>query len=674
MTTDSGVRAPLPAILRQVEIFRTLGDEEREALASRMERRRFRGGDPVFKEGDPSDGFYIVHSGEVGIFTESAGEKRILARLGPGECFGEMSLLTGEARSTSVYATLDSDLLFLGEAAFETLLRRYPSVALAIGRTLSLRLRRANLAPREESRERIVLCVSLTGWIDACAFGARLAGALSACRGVDVLLLCLGRPPESAPPKRGIEDLRQAVRLGETPDLAAHTAPLGPGVRLLSFAAEEEERASRLLAPLLGFAVAQFGGAVVSAEALRDPSGAPRTAPGASLGEEALRQSDAAILLVDPSEESLSRARSLVARLGAPEAGTAGKVRLALVRRGEIPTGTVQEVEKRVGLDVTYQIDSGDSDREGGGSHDSVAAVARRLSHAGLGLALGGGGARGLAHIGILEVFAAEGIPIDVIGGTSIGSIIAALQAVGHPPEMLKRIVRREWVDRNPLTDFTLPKVALIRGRRGERVLRRVLGETLIEDLPRPYFAVAADLVSAEEVVISRGPLWLAVRASGSIPVLLTPVKVDQRFLVDGGVINNVPGDHLGRFGADIHIAVDVTPRRERYFERLLERPNRSSLLGRLARKSSLLREFLDYPGLIRTLRRVISIEGLEIMKTKSAAFDVCIQPVVDGFDLLDFSKIDRLVEAGREAALLALPAIKQRMAEASARAAKGRA
>jgi len=146
-------------------------------------------------------------------------------------------------------------------------------------------------------------------------------------------------------------------------------------------------------------------------------------------------------------------------------------------------------------------------------------------------------------------------------------------------------------------------------------------------------------------------------------------VKVEGRFLVDGGVINNVPGDHLGRFGADVSLAVDVTPRKEEYFERLLGRPAQAGPAGRLARRSGLLAEWLDYPGMIRTLRRVISISGMEIMKTKSAAFDVCIKPALDGFDLLDFGEIDRLIEAGREAATRALPEIRAALVRATARA-----
>lgn len=654
--TDSGIRVPVPALLRRVEIFRTLSEEERDAVASRMEVRRYRAGEALFKEGDPSDGLYVVHSGEVGIFTEVGGHGRILARLGPGECFGEMSLLTGEPRSTSVYATLDSELLFLKDAAFEALLRRYPTVALAIGRTLSLRLRKANRASSEDTRERIVFCVCATPAVDATGFARRISSALAAARGREILLICLrGNVPGSAPAPRAIAELKRSVRGGEGAGLDQFTSPLGDGVRLLSIQESSEGWNPRMLGQLLGLAVGQYAGVLVSA----DISGQGRASEPISkvpAMEEALRQSDAAILVVDTSDESVRCARGFVSRSTDNLPASSGDWRVALVRPEAIPPGTVEDLESRMGRQVTYHVVPGDE--------ESLRRMARRLSHTAVGLALGGGGARGLVHIGIIEVLLDGGIPIDVIGGTSIGSILAALHVSGMDPRTMKETFLREWVHKNPLSDYTVPKTALIRGRRGERVLRRVLGEVRIEDLLKPYFAVAADLVSAEEVVLSRGPLWQAVRASGSIPVLITPVHVEGRFLVDGAVINNVPGDHLGRFGADVSIAVDVTPRREEYFERLLRPPRQRGFLGRLARRSSLLTEWLDYPNIIRTLRRVIDIEGLEIMKTKSAAFDVCIQPSVGGFDLLDFSKLERLVEAGREEASKALPTIRQRLKE----------
>ena len=650
--TEPGLRIPRAALLRRVEIFRSLGEEERDALSERMEVRRYRGGDAVFREGDPSDGLYVVHTGEVCVVTEVGGERRLLARLGPGECFGEMSLLTGEPRSTSILASLDSDLLFLRDAAFDGLVRRHPGIALAIGRTLSQRLRRANLAARGEERERILLCDSASEGMGCCAFAESLAGALAACRGCEVLLICLGRPPDRGAALAGPGDLRSAIVAGAKPALAEHAPVIGDRVREIALAAAPGGWEPRHLGSLLGEALAQFGGAVLSG----DPD--ERESPGAArLHDEALRQCDAAFLLVDPSDASLERASSILSRSARGDAW-----RIVLVRPPVLPAGTVERIETKLGVPVAHHLVPGD--------RTSLERLARRISRVAVGLALGGGGARGLAHIGILEVFGEERIPIDVVGGTSIGSILAALHALGHPPSRAAEIVRREWVERNPLTDFTLPKAGLVRGRKGEKVLRRVMGDVRIEDLVAPFFAVAADLVAAEEVVLARGPLWLAVRASGSIPILLTPVKVDRRFLVDGGIINNVPGDHLGRFGADVSVAVDVSPRREPYFDRLIEEAGGRGPIGRLVRRSALIREWLDYPNILRTLRRIIAIEGLEIMKTKSAAFDVCIQPAVDGFDLLDFGKIDRLIEAGREAARQALPSIRARMEDAARRGA----
>jgi predicted acylesterase/phospholipase RssA/CRP-like cAMP-binding protein len=656
---DSGVRPPLPSTLRQVEIFETLGDEEREAISSRIEIRRYRAGKHVFVEGDPSDGLYVVHSGEVGIVTEAGGQGRILARLGQGQCFGEMSLLTGEPRSTSVIATLDAELLFLGDAAFEDLLRRYPSVALAIGRTLSLRLRRANRASREDARERIIFCCPVTTLLDPTEFSTGLARSLAACRGADILLLCLGRPPDAPEAAMGLDDLLKAVRSGQTPAFTDYTAELEAGVRILSPRATRGDWNPRLLGRLLGLAVGQCGGIVVSADA-PDAGNEDEASGNLPYLGQAIRQSDVALLVVDTTAPSLERARALdVQPSGA--SGTESKPwKVALVRPREVTPGTIRRVEDRLDLPVTYQIVRDDP--------ASLRRLARRLSHAAVGLALGGGGARGFAHIGILDVLDGEGIPIDVIGGTSMGSIISSLYAAGMEVTELTRTVRREWVDRNPLNDYTLPKSALIRGKRAERVLRRVFGETLIEDLPAPFFAVSADLVSAEEVVLSRGLLWRAVRASGSIPVLLTPVKVDGRFLVDGAIINNVPGDLLGRFGADISIASDVTLRKESYFEGLFQKEKGVGFLGKLLRRSGLFREWLDYPGIMRTLRRIIDIEGLEIMKTKSATFDVCIRPAVAGYDILDFSKLDQLIDEGREAATRALPTIRSRMREAAER------
>ena len=178
-----------------------------------------------------------------------------------------------------------------------------------------------------------------------------------------------------------------------------------------------------------------------------------------------------------------------------------------------------------------------------------------------VGLALGGGGARGFAHIGVLEVFEKENLPIDLIGGTSIGSIVAAQYANGSSVEKIKRVCKEDMVQKKPLNDYTIPRTAFLRGHKAERMMRRIFGDVTIEELALPYFSVGADLISGQAVIIDRGPLWLSVRASISLPGILPPVKYQDRYLlVDGGVANNVPGIIIKKKGAQFSVAVNIAP------------------------------------------------------------------------------------------------------------------
>lgn len=179
-----------------------------------------------------------------------------------------------------------------------------------------------------------------------------------------------------------------------------------------------------------------------------------------------------------------------------------------------------------------------------------------------IGLALGGGGARGLAHIGVLKALGLAGIPIDLICGTSMGAIIAAGYAIGfsalelearaleisHPRRMMR------------LVDLTPPRRGLLEGNRVKSYLTRLLGSHhQIESLPMPLGLNAVDLITAREVILTSGPLLPAVLASMAVPGLFAPVELGGCCLVDGGVLNNVPVNIARQLGADIVIAVDVS-------------------------------------------------------------------------------------------------------------------
>lgn len=262
--------------------------------------------------------------------------------------------------------------------------------------------------------------------------------------------------------------------------------------------------------------------------------------------------------------------------------------------------------------------------RRGESMRTGTASVARRLSGRSVGLVLSGGAARGFAHIGVLEELRTAGVTIDRIGGTSMGAFIGALAAMGMEPDEIDARCYEEWVKRNPLSDYRIPRVSLIRGNRAEAMLERTLPGS-IEQLPLDFFSVSCDLTSGEAVVHRRGPLVDAVGASISLPGLVPPLAREGRLLVDGGVLNNLPVDVMAAAGEGPIIASDVTNRR-----------------GAVAGDSLTIGE---------TLMRTLTLGSVDTAAAAQRYADLVITPEDQGVGFLEFHQIDRLREAGRRAA-----------------------
>ncbi len=190
--------------------------------------------------------------------------------------------------------------------------------------------------------------------------------------------------------------------------------------------------------------------------------------------------------------------------------------------------------------------------------------TARRLAGRVVGLALSSGGARGIAHVGVLRVLEQEGIPIDMLAGTSIGSLVGGLYAAGHSMDSVAHLVldfQSKLNIRSGLLDLNLPpRTGLIKGRRYQNYLERVFAGIALEELKTPLYIVAADVLTGEEVVFENGPVADAVRASTSIIGLVSPHQIDDRYLVDGGAVNPLPASVLAEKGANIIIASRAIP------------------------------------------------------------------------------------------------------------------
>jgi len=296
-----------------------------------------------------------------------------------------------------------------------------------------------------------------------------------------------------------------------------------------------------------------------------------------------------------------------------------------------------------------------------------------------IGLALGSGGARGAAHTGVLKVLEREGIEVSAIAGSSIGSLVGAAHAVGVPVDQ----VEREWLQTAPHRVFrtflpTFPRAGLSSGNELRRFLADLLGEGSIEDLPVPYAAIACDIDTGETVVLDEGSLVDAVRASTAIPGIFHPVRHGTRFLVDGGLVDPVPITTCRGLGAELVIAVDITPcpqpttsTARRVWSRIGEQihdgltqqtwvPNSlTELLEAAFREPS--EEQRPLPGLYSILNQSISILVQEILKQKLSLDppEVLIRPALE-YSTFGYHEAAEGIDRGEEAAERALPELRR--------------
>jgi predicted acylesterase/phospholipase RssA/CRP-like cAMP-binding protein len=289
----------------------------------------------------------------------------------------------------------------------------------------------------------------------------------------------------------------------------------------------------------------------------------------------------------------------------------------------------------------------------GTGMDEQVPVMARRLAGRSVGMVLSGGGARGSAHIGVIDELTATGVVIDRVVGCSIGALGAATLAIGMPPAEMAERWHRNMVATNPLNDYTIPAVSLVRGAKLLEGLRNLFGAARIEELPREFFCVSSDLHSGELYVHRRGPLVDAVYASMCIPGLLPPAMLDGRVLVDGGVLNNLPVQTLASRGEGPIVAVNLTLQGGR------ERSG-STEPDRVRRWASAVQAAITgvdgpAPRLRETLMRVLLLGSVDATRAARQQADVVITPETRSIGLLEFEGLDRGIQAGRAAAREAL-------------------
>ncbi len=544
----------------------------------------------LISQGGEPQYLYFVVSGRFRVSVGMDAEQRNIADVGRGELIGEMGVLTGEPRTANVVAMRDSEIVRLPQAEVLRLTHHSPRMLLRINQVLARRLR-MELAqtPRVPSPRMTIAVVAMS-------------------HGVDIrdLARSLVRELERLGPVAHISKER-AER--EFPRLTAGADPSQDG-ELLAWLSEQESR-----------------NYFVVYEAVPGPS---------QWTDLCIRQADRIAIVAGAGDAGgLTPVDQRIADLN----GTA-RLELVILHRSLTPRPTNTRRWFR-GRTLAAHHNVVLSERE------HVARFARRLSGNAVGLVLGGGGARGYFHMGVGRALEDAGFPVDVIGGTSVGAIMAAGMATDRSPDEMDSL--GNIFAEAKLKDLTLPMVSFFRSREISRLLREHTGDLRIEDLWRPFFCVSTSLGHAEPYVHFSGPLWQAARASSAIPGLFSPVPTKSGdILVDGGIMNNVPVDvmrDLCERGPVIAINLSAKP----------EQAGRygfgASVSGWqvLASRLNPFAQTISVPSIFTTLLRTTEAGSIHRMRTSEVLklADLLITPPVDQFRLLDFGSRDELARLG---------------------------
>lgn len=279
-----------------------------------------------------------------------------------------------------------------------------------------------------------------------------------------------------------------------------------------------------------------------------------------------------------------------------------------------------------------------------------VERLARVLTGQSVGLVLSGGGARAYAHVGAIQALRERGVPIDFVGGASMGAIVAAGLAMGWDDGEMETRIRQAFVESSPLDDIAFPLIAMTRGEKVRSRLHEHFGDIDIADLWLPFFCVSSNLTSGAYHLHRAGPLHRALRASISLPGVLPPVTEGQAVLVDGAVMKNFPADVMRAFQLGPIVGVDVTR-------------GRSVTADDIAAPPSLWRwlvsgEWRKGPPVVALLMRAATVSTSRDLAASREASDVLVTPDLEGIDIRDWKAFEPAVAAGFEAAALALDSL----------------
>lgn len=592
--------------LKAVPFCDGLNADELTVIAGQLHERPFAAGETLASAGDDVTEFWIVVEGELDSFvTDARGQEHLLGTVRQGETVGEVMILEKTAKSQVRFEARTGGMLLAAPAVllFDWV-EAYPRLMRNLFRTLSGRFKQvAGLAPRGIASRRL-------GIVAGSPRGSVLIGRLaSRLLSLDERLQVWADRPA----------LLRSTRTWPKDLIVDELATIGDALR------QPSSYSTRRIV-------------IRAADTVE------------RIDIEQLRECDEVLWLVEPREAEAEL--NILSRCCALHPEFAQRARIVWLLDAGNPVAPLYSGVELTKADLKVPVESNDEnptrvERQG------LDRLVRALRGISIGIALAGGGAKGMAHLGVLRVLEAAALSFDAMSGTSAGALAGILYASGMAPEAAIESFQR---DLTPSRLFQmLPKwpnwylVAQFRNRKWDAMLRRYLHDWRLEQLPIPFSAVATDLVQARTVVRSRGDAVHAILESINLPVISRPILRDGMALVDGGVLNNLPADVLAGNGVDFVVGIDVSSRVSREFAG--NRPDMPT-------------DMMKDVGSIDALLRIFESQAHSIGKLRNRAVDFWIRPDTSGFGLAEFHRTTEIAAVGDAAAKASVTELKRRLVE----------
>ncbi len=657
-------------IIKELAFFAGLSKKELALINARSQIVEYRKGQIIYTEGSAPSAFYCVLSGRVQIYTkDKLGNPLILEYLHRGKYFGIISLLTNETHSVTSEVINDCAVLVIPKEDFNVILESIPRLAIDLSRSLSRRLKRKDIHQKKIFESTVVSVFSSYAQAGKTIYALNLALSLSCETHKSVIILDIlpKDKTHSLPLKL---DISQPPIFDLTRQSDIYSLPKdfilksNFGIDLFCFYYEEDnDFCLKRLIEILSILVNDYHYIILDLPAAMDRSLISM-----------LNQSDLIHILTSPDACDLKRTNNLINHLKTDFNFDVHKIKTVINEYklskidhldqleilGQEIFATVPKIE--FNSPARLIIDAPDCEYS-----KAVRRIARQLGDCLVGLVLGVGVAYGFCHVGVLKVIEEENIPVDIIVGSSIGSLIASLWAIGKSSAEILEITREFKEPKSiwGLIDFTFPRLGFIKGNKLYRFLKKHFKDKTFYDVKLPLKIIASDVHKKEPKILDKGPLVDAIMASCSMPGVFAPFKFKEEILFDGGVTYPLPTEPLMQMGVRKIIAVNVTPSREdilNQLKKLKAAPN-----GPLADNQQ-----SSPPGVLSRLKNIFNLNILDIIfssveilqsevaRRESELADIVLHPDTAGLFWLELHKADEFAKRGEAEARKHLGQIRQ--------------